>query len=419
MMYCPFCGSENSLDSQFCGECGRSLAEVERPGEIAPTVTLPPETPAPAMPGIRAQSRVFKVALPVFVAALFVVGAFTIYFLVRVRTEEITDVRTARFETKHVEDPDLPQGLSFVKTEGKNGKRRLKIKIWKDREGAEIKRQVVASTTFIAPISKVITEGAKPKKAVIAEIKDEAAKYIDARKEGDFAKVLTMSEPESISGYDAGKISNSYAVTKDQVASYKIFEPTVNIRNLSASTADVPVTIVLTSPMFGRREFEQHIGATYIDKAWKFEYFGQWNAVAPILAKVKTGTDDYDDTSWSYSLTLKYIIMFPSRTLVIFEERNTSSVDNPYPADTWEHDSWEPPTVDSEFSDTSDIEVTDDLGQSKSLPLSETRSTIRSDSIEAGKFQLTELVFDAGINTSANSLTIKTSNFEFAGVKLP
>ncbi len=194
---CPTCKRQLPNDAEFCGSCGTTLTETSA---FAPQIFIK-EDEYQDKSALKLTSDVkhsLKPAFILFGIATLIVGLISVFFMFRTRTKIITNYQVEKYKTTQTSDPNLMQGLRYQKIVGKNGKRAIKIKIWTNRKGKEIKRRVVSSKIIIKPVSEVINVGAKTKKDVIIEVKNLLTQYLEARKSGDFAKVLSLSEPSSV-----------------------------------------------------------------------------------------------------------------------------------------------------------------------------------------------------------------------------
>ena len=77
------------------------------------------------------------------------------------KDETVTEV--IPYTTKTVDNPELEEGITKVKTAGENGIRSIVYKVTYDATGKEINRVEVSNTVTKAPVEEVIERGTKPK----------------------------------------------------------------------------------------------------------------------------------------------------------------------------------------------------------------------------------------------------------------
>ncbi|OQO55618.1 hypothetical protein BHG15_13205 [Enterococcus hirae] len=77
------------------------------------------------------------------------------------KEETLTEV--IPYTTKTVDNPELEEGITKVKTAGENGIRSIVYKVTYDATGKEINRVEVSETVTKAPVEEVIERGTKPK----------------------------------------------------------------------------------------------------------------------------------------------------------------------------------------------------------------------------------------------------------------
>ncbi|MEX1504300.1 G5 domain-containing protein, partial [Enterococcus sp. C53] len=78
-------------------------------------------------------------------------------------TEEKEEVLTEAvpFTTTTVENPELEEGVTRIKTAGQDGIRTIVYKVTYDGEGNEISRVEVSNEVTTAPVAQIIEKGTK------------------------------------------------------------------------------------------------------------------------------------------------------------------------------------------------------------------------------------------------------------------
>ena len=93
------------------------------------------------------------------------VGAFVLFVIIGTtnlteRTDTITQTVEIPYDTIYVEDRDIEQGKTVVRTHGHPGKREVTYKV-KSKGGSEISRELVSDRVTIEPTNEVIARGTK------------------------------------------------------------------------------------------------------------------------------------------------------------------------------------------------------------------------------------------------------------------
>ena len=131
---------------------------------------------------------------------------------------EETKVEPVGYETQYVDDPELLEGTTNVRTPGQAGERTIVYEVTRDAEGKELNRVEKSNTITKAPVTEVIARGTKvevpeePKVTVSEEMKTEPVGY----------ETQYVDDPELLEGTtsvqtagQAGKRTIVYEVTRD------------------------------------------------------------------------------------------------------------------------------------------------------------------------------------------------------------
>ena len=131
---------------------------------------------------------------------------------------EETKVEPVEYETQYVDDPELLEGTTNVRTPGQAGERTIVYEVTRDAEGKELNRVEKSNTITKAPVTEVIARGTKvevpeePKVTVSEEMKTEPVGY----------ETQYVDDPELLEGTtsvqtagQAGKRTIVYEVTRD------------------------------------------------------------------------------------------------------------------------------------------------------------------------------------------------------------
>ena len=131
---------------------------------------------------------------------------------------EETKVEPVGYETQYVDDPELLEGTTNVRTPGQAGERTIVYEVTRDAEGKELNRVEKSNTITKAPVTEVIARGTKvevpeePKVTVSEEMKTEPVGY----------ETQYVDDPELLEGTtsvqtagQAGKRTIVYKVTRD------------------------------------------------------------------------------------------------------------------------------------------------------------------------------------------------------------
>lgn len=131
---------------------------------------------------------------------------------------EETKVEPVGYETQYVDDPELLEGTTNVRTPGQAGERTIVYEVTLDAEGKELNRVEKSNMITKAPVTEVIARGTKvevpeePKVTVSEEMKTEPVGY----------ETQYVDDPELLEGTtsvqtagQAGKRTIVYEVTRD------------------------------------------------------------------------------------------------------------------------------------------------------------------------------------------------------------
>ena len=131
---------------------------------------------------------------------------------------EETKVEPVGYETQYVDDPELLEGTTNVRTPGQAGERTIVYEVTRDAEGKELNRVEKSNMITKAPVTEVIARGTKvevpeePKVTVSEEMKTEPVGY----------ETQYVDDPELLEGTtsvqtagQAGKRTIVYEVTRD------------------------------------------------------------------------------------------------------------------------------------------------------------------------------------------------------------
>ena len=131
---------------------------------------------------------------------------------------EETKVEPVGYETQYVDDPELLEGTTNVRTPGQAGERTIVYEVTRDAEGKELNRVEKSNMITKAPVTEVIARGTKvevpeePKVTVSEEMKTEPVGY----------ETQYVDDPELLEGAtsvqtagQAGKRTIVYEVTRD------------------------------------------------------------------------------------------------------------------------------------------------------------------------------------------------------------
>ena len=135
-----------------------------------------------------------------------------------VTVSEETKVESVGYETQYIEDPELLEGTTSVRTPGQAGERTIVYEVTRDATGKEISRVEKSNTITKAPVTEVIAQGTKvkepeePKVTVSEESKVESVGY----------ETQYIEDPELLEGTtslrtpgQAGERTIVYEVTRD------------------------------------------------------------------------------------------------------------------------------------------------------------------------------------------------------------
>ena len=131
---------------------------------------------------------------------------------------EETKVEPVEYETQYVDDPELLEGTTNVRTPGQAGERTIVYEVTRDAEGKELNRVEKSNMITKAPVTEVIARGTKvevpeePKVTVSEEMKTEPVGY----------ETQYVDDPELLEGTtsvrtagQAGERTIVYEVTRD------------------------------------------------------------------------------------------------------------------------------------------------------------------------------------------------------------
>ncbi|WP_404387788.1 G5 domain-containing protein [Ligilactobacillus animalis] len=125
---------------------------------------------------------------------------------------EETKVETVGYETQYVDDPELLEGTTNVRTPGQAGERTIVYEVTRDATGKELSRVEKSNTITKAPVTEVIARGTKPKTTVTEEVVLEEIPYTSE----------LQNDPELLEGTtsvrtagQAGERTIVYEVTRD------------------------------------------------------------------------------------------------------------------------------------------------------------------------------------------------------------
>ena len=125
---------------------------------------------------------------------------------------EETKVEPVGYETQYVDDPELLEGTTNVRTPGQAGERTIVYEVTRDAIGKELSRVEKSNTITKAPVTEVIARGTKPKTTVTEEVVLEEIPYTSE----------LQNDPELLEGTtsvrtagQAGERTIVYEVTRD------------------------------------------------------------------------------------------------------------------------------------------------------------------------------------------------------------
>ena len=135
-----------------------------------------------------------------------------------VTVSEENKVEPIGYETQYVDDPELLEGTTSVRTAGQAGERTIVYEVTRDATGKELSRVEKSNTITKAPVAEVIARGTKvevpeePKVTVSEEMKTEPVEY----------ETQYVDDPELLEGTtsvrtpgQAGERTIVYEVTRD------------------------------------------------------------------------------------------------------------------------------------------------------------------------------------------------------------
>ena len=96
----------------------------------------------------------------------------------KVTVSEETKIEPVGYETQYVDDPELLEGTTSVRTPGQAGERTILYEVTRDAEGKELSRVEKSNTVTKAPVTEVIARGTKPKTTVTEEVVVEEIPYM-------------------------------------------------------------------------------------------------------------------------------------------------------------------------------------------------------------------------------------------------
>ena len=125
---------------------------------------------------------------------------------------EETKVEPVGYGTQYVDDPELLEGTTNVRTPGQAGERTIVYEVTRDAIGKELSRVEKSNTITKAPVTEVIARGTKPKTTVTEEVVLEEIPYTSE----------LQNDPELLEGTtsvrtagQAGERTIVYEVTRD------------------------------------------------------------------------------------------------------------------------------------------------------------------------------------------------------------
>lgn len=129
-----------SLGSKITTVAISSFVGLGAIGSVTPEAPEPKPEPTPVVEGISTETE--KEVLP------------------NIKVKKETKTESVTFETTYINDANLEQGKSVVRTEGKNG---IKTFIYEVTytDGKETARKLIGESITTAPVTKVIAQGTK------------------------------------------------------------------------------------------------------------------------------------------------------------------------------------------------------------------------------------------------------------------
>ncbi|WHQ79762.1 G5 domain-containing protein [Ligilactobacillus animalis] len=95
----------------------------------------------------------------------------------KVTVSEEMKTEPVGYETQYVDDPELLEGTTSVRTAGQAGERTIVYEVTRDAEGKELSRVEKSNTITKAPVTEVVVRGTKPKTTVTEEVVLEEIPY--------------------------------------------------------------------------------------------------------------------------------------------------------------------------------------------------------------------------------------------------
>ena len=130
----------------------------------------------------------------------------------KVTVSEEMKTEPVGYETQYVDDPELLEGTTSVRTAGQAGERTIVYEVTRDATGKELSRVEKSNTITKAPVTEVVVRGTKPKTTVTEEVVLEEIPYTSE----------IQNDPELLKGTtsvrtagQAGERTIVYEVTRD------------------------------------------------------------------------------------------------------------------------------------------------------------------------------------------------------------
>ena len=95
----------------------------------------------------------------------------------KVTVSEEMKTEPVGYETQYVDDPELLEGTTSVRTAGQAGERTIVYEVTRDATGKELSRVEKSNTITKAPVTEVVVRGTKPKTTVTEEVVLEEIPY--------------------------------------------------------------------------------------------------------------------------------------------------------------------------------------------------------------------------------------------------
>ena len=130
----------------------------------------------------------------------------------KVTVSEEMKTEPVGYETQYVDDPELLEGTTSVRTAGQAGERTIVYEVTRDATGKELSRVEKSNTITKAPVTEVVVRGTKPKTTVTEEVVLEEIPYTsEIQKDPELLKGTTSVRTAG----QTGERTIVYEVTRD------------------------------------------------------------------------------------------------------------------------------------------------------------------------------------------------------------